>query len=220
MLIKAKGSAVFHTPDCRHVKAIRGEKIFFATEKDARVGGGRFCAHCCPLYRHFLRGKRKEIAALLAAGELKITVYDNMAGVTSASGSWRIMPEGANRVGLFHKNVYKNRIQRVGREKNPIETGFHRQKIKAHTLPAVLRYILSHDEYREKNPMTKDLDQKFSAKLSKIERSEALCYGKRYGKKKEKQLKKKKMKTMIQYTRCLFDQLEAGLCRATLAGKT
>lgn len=47
-------SRTFHTPDCAYAKRIKEENHFtFATTKEARSKGFRFCPFCCRIGRQY-----------------------------------------------------------------------------------------------------------------------------------------------------------------------
>ena len=218
MFIHAIGSDVFHIESCAYVKRLRAEKECFSTEKEARSRGLRFCNCCSPLYQRHMKGKLPLLRKAVGKAKLSLILFDNAIHISSRSGKWLLLPEGANRVALYHKNVYRGK-SRIKEGKNPGNSqfipDFHRQKTKGHSLCDHLRYILNHDTFRDTHPLTMDLDDRYIRRINNIDQRKAALYGKKKAKKQAKNLNKRKKAAKIWYTNALIDQVAAGVCHVT-----
>ena len=138
---------VVHKPDCPSIKHVaNARRIQLPNIQAAKAAGCCLCGHCLSV-AHFYRKEKKAIEAFCAENQLQCTLRDQQIDISSRCDEWRLLlDEYTGGLALFHKNKKAPRKGRSG----ITMTGYHRQKLSLQSITESLRYISSHDKYREK----------------------------------------------------------------------
>lgn len=136
-----------HRLYCAWLNHIPEEKRrFFDNIWTARNAGYHPCS-CCSQIRKIYRNSESKLINYCQANSLIVQYHDDTVFIHSKYDFWRIIYHDAeNCVKLLHKNTRTNGSHHTG---GPVP-GFHFQKCDATSIRGMLRYIVAHDDYREK----------------------------------------------------------------------
>ena len=143
---------IVHYSHCKILKRIpRERRLSFNSLEEARTHGYRLC-NCCPSIAAKYRRERKQVDDFCKANGFTFKLLDGTIHVFSKNDCWRIIVNGnKNNLFLYHKNT----AMRCRRDTHKnIIPGFHSQTYRSKTILGYLKYIASHDAYRDEHPWT------------------------------------------------------------------
>ena len=137
---------VFHLPHCSIIRRIRKEnRKQFRTPEEARMFGYRQC-NCCSPVGMKLRKEQQAVNLFCQQNGVSCRLEDGQLHVRTPKGKWRIIIYGkAKKLFLYHKNA-------LHKDSNipSIIPGYHSQATCSNTILGYLRYIVRHDDFRER----------------------------------------------------------------------
>ncbi len=139
-------------PHCKVIRRIAKEnRRNFKSLEEAQSCGFRLCNCCTPVAQKY-RKERNSVKDLCKENGLTFKLRNGVIHVISRHDCWRIVTEGKNNsLRLYHRNTD------LRRRKNSYKTairGFHLQSFVSQTITGYLKYIGSHDRYRDAHPDT------------------------------------------------------------------
>lgn len=142
---------IAHLSHCKILKRIpKTSRRTFTSLEEAQAHGYRLC-RCCPAIAVKYRKERKQVDQYCRDNGFICKLLDNGIHIISKHDCWRLIVNGSNKsLFLYHKNTDKSR----GGSRSDLVPGFHSQKFRTDTILGYLRYISSHDAYREEHPCT------------------------------------------------------------------
>lgn len=153
---------IAHFSHCKILQRIpKGIRHTFDSLDDAKSHGYRLCS-CCPSIAGKYRKERTPVDNFCKTSGFIFKLQDGIIHVISKHDCWRIIVNGKNNaLFLYHKNTH----WRYHRETHPsIVPGFHAQGFRSQTILGYLKYIASHDAYRDNHPCT----EKTSPTMDKV----------------------------------------------------
>ena len=141
---------IVHLANCRILARIpQKDRRSFASLNEAAANGYRLC-NCCPPVAQKYRKERIPVKEFCRSHGFTVKVLNGVMHVISRNDCWRlIVDEKRDSIQLYHKN----REKRAGEERHPGPVpGYHRQNAQSKTILGYLKYIDSHDAYRDKTP--------------------------------------------------------------------
>lgn len=138
---------IVHFSQCKVLKKIPEERLLcFQDLKQAKEHGYRLCK-CCPSLAREYRKDQAEIDSYCRKAGFMFKLQDDVIHIISKHDCWRLIFDAQhNKMKLFHKNTQ----QRYFKKKKPvIINGFHVQPCHYKSVLEYLKYISSHDQYRD-----------------------------------------------------------------------
>ena len=172
---------IAHTEDCRYVKLIPGKnKKTFKNIQHAYASGYKYCKYCSRLGK-MLKSEQKALNRLCQVNGISYSFNseEGSIDILSFSGSWKIVENlKSHSIMLFHKNTSSSN------EPSMIK-GYHFQHKCYETIEEHIEYIISHDRYREENPVYRPIDtvgrsKKVKKRAKRKERKARKTQGMRY----------------------------------------
>ena len=151
IMSKQSNSMVYHRPECSYAKRIYKRNRIKLSWQDAEWKGYRPCK-CCNNMK-FLYQLEQDVAEKFCKNQhnMDMDLVGNLIYVRTDVGCWKIhYKTHEQKFILFHRNYVKGHIPLSDVEKVP----YHRQKdmYEAGSILKLLRYIQSHDEFRQFGP--------------------------------------------------------------------
>ena len=172
---------IAHTEDCRYVKLIPGKnKRVFRNIQHAYASGYKYCKYCSRLGR-MLKSEEKVLSRICMINGIRYSFNptDGSIDILSFSGSWKIVENlKSHCIMLFHKNTSST-------DEPSMIKGYHFQHKCFESIEEHVEYIISHDEFREENPVYRPvnmvgLSKKAKKRAKKKERKARKTQGMRY----------------------------------------
>lgn len=140
-------SHIYHMVNCQHLSKTSIDRISsFENIGECEAHGYKICKHCAPLKKYYDTEKDEIERICLSNG---IWFHNQIAFfyIDTVKSQWKIIfNESSNRLQLYHQNLWSNRDSSVIPE-------YHLQDASSRTVCGFLKYIISHDQYRQKNPV-------------------------------------------------------------------
>ncbi len=146
---KSHGEKIYHTQLCTYARRMKPEnKKAFYTVEEAIANGCRAC-NCCSVMGRKYQKEKKAIQNFARENRMKLWIDNNVVYIETETAAWKIIPIGkTKKIGLYHANMENYRFCK--KEKGKIIHNYHFQKgVKADSIMGFLKYIKSHDEWRE-----------------------------------------------------------------------
>lgn len=143
---------VFHLPHCKiHTRINRDYRISFDTPDQARAAGYRMC-NCCSSMGLRLHKEQKAVDAFCEKNDLRYLLWDGDLMIQAPNSDWKIIINGkGKKLFLYHKNKFRSPSD----DKSMIP-GYHSQAIRQETILGYLQYIVSHDDFRQKQTKARE----------------------------------------------------------------
>lgn len=143
---------VFHLPHCKiHTRINRDYRIAFDTPDQARAAGYRMC-NCCSSMGLRLRKEQKTIDAFCEKNKLKYLLWDGDLMIKAPNSDWKIIINGRDKkMFLYHKNKFRSPS-----DDESMIPGYHSQAVRQKTILGYLQYIVSHDDFRQKQTQSRE----------------------------------------------------------------
>lgn len=143
---------VFHLPHCKiHTRINRNYRITFDTPNQARAAGYRMC-NCCSSMGMRLRKEQAAIDAFCEKNDLRYLLWDGDLMIQAPNSDWKIIVSGRNKkMFLYHKNKFRSPSDDAS-----MIPGYHSQAIRHNSILGYLEYIVSHDEFRQKETQARE----------------------------------------------------------------
>ena len=140
-------SRTFHTPDCAYAKRIKEEnRRTFATTKEARSKGFRFCPFCCRIGRQY-RKDRTEIDGFCRQHGFTHFMDDGEMYIISGNDTaWRLRTTGSYDKGMLLLHESKTGAPYDRKVTAYADREYHAQRIPVTSIMGYLVYIRDHDE--------------------------------------------------------------------------
>lgn len=144
MFLCNKKTKVIHKPSCRLAKSINPENLRkYETVTAALEDGYCFCKRCSSVNRIYLREKIN-IDAFAKENKIICELKDGVLYVATPYDKWLIVSmESKGRVELYHKNATKR--------KGDYCNAYHRQRVVSQSIIYLLKYIMGHNDYKQKS---------------------------------------------------------------------
>lgn len=143
---------VFHLPHCKiHPRINRDYRITFDTPDKARAEGYRMC-NCCSVIGMRLRKERAAVEEFCERNKLTYLLWDGEMLIKTPNSDWKIIINGRNKkMFLYHKNKFRSPS-----DDESMIPGYHSQAIREKTILGYLQYIVSHDDFRQKEAQARE----------------------------------------------------------------
>ena len=146
---------IAHLPHCSIIRRIPlNNRLRFENLEEAQAHGYCLCK-CCPSIAQKYRKERKSVDSFVKESGMVFKLQDDTIHIISRHDCWRIIVNGRNkRLFLYHKNTERRFRNNDGQSIIP---GYHPQSFRADTILSCLKYIRSHDHYRNEHPCTEKI---------------------------------------------------------------
>lgn len=141
---------VAHFQDCIYFKKIPKQARRWAGSFEELASCGCWqCSICSPMAKYLQKEKAQLKPFCVKNGiDYWFNARIGSIDIETNSGKWRIVVQGnKKKIWLYHKNTYKKMSS-----DSPF-SGYHPQDFHCQTLMDYMRYIASHDKFRERNPL-------------------------------------------------------------------
>ncbi len=190
---KLSKRGIVHHPGCSYLsKTLLKNVSGFREEYQSKKAGYHLCRHCMENASR-ISGMERSLFDFCRKNGFSFREHEGHICVDTPSSSWKIvLSEKEGGLALYHKNDFS-----LKKDVNSPVPGFHRQKCHAVTFTEYSSYIVSHDEFRRKNPVSKPkewektLPKQYTRKYNKV----------------MKQIKKRTQRASVKRTLDIIDTL-------------
>ena len=145
---KNSKAKVYHTSDCGYVNRISEDNLKRSESQEKLFRKGyTFCDHCSPAGKYFRKNKGFFKHRPKRTKRYDVRLYDGDIIITSDKSEYLIVFFEGQPMKLYHLNKFE-----ISDTESDIP-GYHLQRTGNYSLSNTLKYIVQHDDYREKHPI-------------------------------------------------------------------